>query len=254
MLVRNANSSYYGIMNARYHPQVAVFASGGGTTFRAVADAIHQGLVDFEVQLVITDREDAGVLQQVAEVNRLYGFAIKTAIINRQRYPGGPQGRGQTRAEAEATCAALQANNIDHLSLMGCLRVIAAQVVEEYGWRPEYAVTEPKHQGMYRARMSNTHPGILPATADTYGIHTQEKVLDLGLRETAQTFHVVATGIDTGPVIAEHRVQAYPASLYPAAMADTPQKLFARVQRVEKTYLPLDLDGFLKDQARQNSS
>jgi folate-dependent phosphoribosylglycinamide formyltransferase PurN len=133
---------------------------------------------------------------------------------------------------------------------MGCLRIIAPQVIEVWGWIPEYAARDQKHKGMYFARMSNTHPGILPATGDTFGIRTQVKVLDLNLDETAQTFHVVAVGVDTGPIIAENRVRAFPVSKYPAKAADTPEELFARVQRVEKAHLPLDLDTFLKDQAR----
>ncbi|HEV7454364.1 MAG TPA: formyltransferase family protein [Candidatus Saccharimonadales bacterium] len=237
-------------MTARHRPAIAIFASGSGTTFQATADAIHQGLVDFDIGLVITDREHAGVLQRVDEVNRLYGFIIKKYIINKKRYPGNPQGRGQTRDEAAATIAALEANRIDHLCLMGCLRIIAPQVIEAYGWQAAYAKKDPEHDGLYMARMTNTHPGILPATADTFGIQTQQKVLELGLEETAQSFHVVATGVDKGPLISENRVRVHPALLYPAALADTPEKLFARVQRIEKAHLPLDLDTFLKDQAR----
>ncbi|HUS26321.1 MAG TPA: formyltransferase family protein [Nevskiaceae bacterium] len=234
----------------RHQPVIAVFASGAGSTFRAVADAVQQGLVDFDIGLLVTDHDDAGVLQHVEELNGKYGFNIKTEIINKKRYPGGTQGRGQTREEAEALCAALRDNHIDHLSLMGCLRIIARQVIDEFGWKPAYAVADPQHNGMYLARMTNTHPGILPATTDTYGIHTQQQALDMGLSETAQTFHAVATGIDKGPIIAEHRVHVHAPSSYPAHLADTAEKLFARVQRVEKAHLPLDLDHFLKRQAQ----
>jgi len=236
-------------MTGQHRPVIAVFASGSGTTFQAVAEAVRDGLVDFTVGLVITDREDAGVLDRVRVLNRDHGFDIQTEIINRKRYPDGKQGRGQTLAEAEAMLRALTRHNIDHLSLMGCLRIIAPQVIEAYGWKPEYAVRDPEHNGLYFARMSNTHPGILPATGDTFGIHTQQKVLDLNLDETAHSFHAVAAGVDTGPLIAEHRVRVFAPSKYRADMADTPEALFARVQRIEKAHLPLALDTFLKDQA-----
>jgi phosphoribosylglycinamide formyltransferase-1 len=235
--------------SANARPVIAVFASGGGSTFRATAEAMAAKLVDFTIGLVITDHDDAGVLQQVAEVNKLYHFTIATEVINKKRYPGGAQARGQTAEEATATCQALRQHHIDHLCLMGCLRIIGQEVITTYGWRPEYATEDPANQGKYRTRMTNTHPGILPATTDTFGIHTQEKVLELGLRETAHTFHAVATGVDTGPIIAEHRVAAFPSQLYKTA-ADTPEQLFARVQRIEKAYLPLDIDAFLKDQRR----
>jgi phosphoribosylglycinamide formyltransferase-1 len=98
--------------------------------------------------------------------------------------------------------------------------------------------------------MSNTHPGILPETTDTYGTNTQAKVLELGLTETAHTVHVVAAGVDEGPIIAEHRVRVFAPSKFPAEMADTPESLFARVRRIEKAHLALDLDAFLKNQAQ----
>jgi phosphoribosylglycinamide formyltransferase-1 len=227
-------------------PVLAIFASGSGTTFQAVADAVHDGLVAFSIGLVITDREQAGVLDKVADVNRRYGMDIKTAIINKKRYPEGPQGRGQTIGEAHAMLAALEEHRIDHICLMGCLRIIAKQVIDEWGWRPEYAGQDPAHGGLRLARMSNTHPGIFPETVDTFGLRTQQKVLDMGLRETAHTLHVVAAGVDEGPIIAEHRVPVYAPAHYHSELADTPAQLFARVQRIEKAYLPLDLDAFLR--------
>src|SRR5688572_7908696 len=143
-------------MSKTNRPRIAVFASGSGTTFQAVADAIHEGLVDFEIALLITDREDAGVLQKVTETNKRPGFGIKIEIINKKRFPGGAQGRGQTLSEAEATIKALQNYKIDHLALMGCMRIIAPQVIAAYGWQQEYAAQDSEYQGLYLARMSNT--------------------------------------------------------------------------------------------------
>jgi phosphoribosylglycinamide formyltransferase-1 len=236
-------------MPKMHRPRVAVFASGHGTTFRAVADAVHDGLADFEIALLICDHDDVGVLDHAKEVNRLYGMNIKVEIINKKRYPGGARRRGQTTEEAEATLRVLEENNIDHVALIGFWRIVGPEVTAEYGWTPEFAAKDPKHRGLYLARMSNTHPGILPATTDTYGVPAQAKVLELGLKETAHTLLVVTSGgIDDGPVIAENRVPVFAPGKYPSKLADTPEKLFARVQRVEKAHLPLDLDKFLKDQ------
>lgn len=236
-----ANGLYYGDMQAATRPRVAVFASGDGSTFEACTDAIREGIVDFDIVLVITDRANAGVLQRVERLNKEPLFSIETAVINRSLYPQGVQGRGQTKAEAAALLQVLKQHNIDHLVLMGCLRIIADQVIAEYGWHPAYAHKDPKTRGMYCARLTNTHPGILPATADTFGIHTQKRVLDLGLAETAHTYHVLASGVDEGPIIAEHRVPVY--------KTDSPEILFGRVRRIEKAHLPLDLNAFLKAQA-----
>ena len=221
-------------------PVVAILASGNGSTFRVAAQAVHAGEVNYKIALVITDREDAGVLAQVEELNALYGLSIKSVIINAKRYPEGTQQRGQTLEEAAVICQILREHTIDHVCLMGFMRILGNQVIKEYGWEPQYALGDPANKGKYRARMTNTHPGILPATTDTYGIRTQQRVLDLGLSETAHTFHVVSTGIDDGPIITENKVAVLP--------GDTPESLFQRVQAVEKQHLPYDLDEFLKQQ------
>lgn len=49
------------------------------------------------------------------------------------------------------------------------------------------------------------------------------------------------TEYDTGPVIAEFRVPVEP--------GDTPELLFARVQRREKTVLPATVAGYLDELA-----
>lgn len=221
-------------------PLVAILASGSGSTFRVVAQAVQAGEVGYEIALVITDKEDAGVLAQVEEVNSLYGFTIKSEIINAKRYPAGSQRRGQTIEEASVMCQLLRECKVDHVCLLGSMRILGKQVVKEFGWQSQYSLDDPEHKGKYRARLTNTHPGILPATADTYGLYTQQKVLDLGLRETAHTFHVVSSGVDKGPIIAEHKVAVMP--------KDTAKILFERVQAVEKQHIAYDLDKFLEEQ------
>ena len=113
------------------------------------------------------------------------------------------------------------------------MRIIGKGLIDAYGWRPEYT-------SVYQARMSNTHPGPTPHTNDTYGIHTSQKVLDLGLPQSQHTFHLIAEQVDEGPVLARHNVQVLP--------GDTAQSLFDRVQQVEKQMLPLAIGDFLREQ------
>ena len=48
--------------------------------------------------------------------------------------------------------------------------------------------------------MVNTHPALLPAFA---GAHAVRDALDYGAKVTGCTVHLVDTGVDTGPVIAQ---------------------------------------------------
>ena len=230
-------------MSERHSPGIAVLASGSGSTVEAFIHATQEGIADAEVGMVISDKEDAAVFGRVARLNSQYGLDISTRVINGTLYPKGRQARGQTLQESTEICGAVSSGEFALVALMGYMRVIAGEgdLMKEFGWLSEYDEKDNANRGVYLARMLNTHPGILPHTADTYGIHTQERVLKLGLTDTAHTVHAVAAGVDAGPVFAQHIVPVFPDS-------DDPQKLFDRVQRVEKAYLPIDIDRFLKEQ------
>jgi folate-dependent phosphoribosylglycinamide formyltransferase PurN len=117
--------------------------------------------------------------------------------------------------------------------MMGYMSIARGELVEEYGWLPS-------HTSPLQARLSNTHPGPLPETADTYGIHASERVLELGLKQSKHTFHLVSAGVDEGPIYAEHPVDV-PENC-------TAQELFERVQVAEKAALPYAINDFLKQQ------
>lgn len=215
-------------------PRVAILASGGGTTAEAFIRATHYGTVEAEVGLVICSNPPAkaGIYNRVDRLNKQYGLDIETLQINGQTHPFGKQERGQTLGESYAICDELFQGGYDHVALMGYMRIVNGDLIEEWGWKPG--------MNIFDARMSNTHPGPLPETEDTYGVNTSQKVIDLGLTASRHTVHVVAQGVDKGPIIAEHVV--------PVAPNDSADELFQRVQVIEKGVLPNVIDQFLKDQ------
>lgn len=225
-----------------HRPGIAVLASGSGSTAEAFIHATQDGRVDAEVGLVICNNppEKAGIYDRIARLNQQYSLDIETTEISGKTHPDGNVGRSQTLAEAAAICGRVSRGDFVHVALMGYMKMVRGELVEEFGWLPHFS-------SVYEARMSNTHPGPLPETEDTYGIHTSERVLELGLTASRHTVHIVASSIDRGPKIAEHPVEVL--------ADDTPQDLFDRVQIVEKTALPYALDKFLKEQvAYQNGN
>lgn len=231
----------------QHRPAVIVWGSGSGTTFRAIAEALRDGLVDFDIPLVITDKDDAGILDQVAEVNSWGGrdSHIETMVINRQHYPDGPQPRGQTLAEAETTCEVLRRHGDAVLLLAGCMRILGDPVLAEFGWQPEWA--SETLRGAYKTRIINTHPGPVPETADLYGVGPSRWVIEAGLPQTAQTLLAVGGPIDGGPVIAAHWVDVPQYRWEDAASEEAAaQHLFTQVvQPIEKAHLPLDVADFV---------
>lgn len=222
-------------MAERHTPGIAILASGSGSTAEAFIHATQDGRVDAEVGLVICNNppEKAGVYDRIASLNRQYGLDIETATINSKTHPIGNYGRGQTAEESAAICKKISNGGFAHVALMGYMKRVWGDLLDLYGWHEDYP-------SIFQARMSNTHPGPLPETEDTYGLHTSERVIKLGLTASKHTVHLVTSGIDKGPVIAEHPV--------PVESSDTPQDLFDRVQVVEKAALPYAIDKFLKEQ------
>ena len=223
-------------MSEIWRPKIAILASGNGSTAEAFIHATQNGLVDAEVGLVICNNppEKAGIYDRVKKINIEYGSDILVEMVNGKLYPNGYQGFGkQTAEESTYICKLFKDHQIAHVALMGYMKEALGDLVEEYG-------QQSKHKSIYQARMINTHPGPLPETENTYGIHTSQKVLDLGILASKHTVHLVASGYDLGEIIAEHSVEIL--------AGDTAQDLFDRVQIIEKRELPLDINNFLQEQ------
>jgi phosphoribosylglycinamide formyltransferase-1 len=221
-------------MGESYIPKVAILASGSGTTADAYAKAIHNGQVKAEIGLVVSSNAEAGILDKVEWWNQEYGFDVQTAVINGITHSGGQQARGQTLDESEAICELLSVNRVDTVALLGYMRIINGSLIQEYGYLPD------KHESKHEGRIVNTHPGPLPETEDTYGINASQKVLDLGLIASRHTVHLVAQGVDRGPIVVEHEV--------PVKADDTAKILNERTQLVEKATIAYALDKFVREQ------
>ena len=73
----------------------------------------------------------------------------------------------------------------------------------------------------------NVHPSLLPAFP---GAHAVEEQLAAGVSESGVTVHLVDTGVDTGPILAQERVSV--------RSDDTAESLHARIKELEHRLLP----------------
>lgn len=80
---------------------------------------------------------------------------------------------------------------------------------------------------MYRNRIVNIHPALLPAFGGKgmYGQHVHKAVVRSGAQVSGATVHLVDEEYDTGPIILQRRVRVSP--------EDTPDSLAGRVLAVE---------------------
>ena len=73
----------------------------------------------------------------------------------------------------------------------------------------------------------NVHPSLLPSFP---GAHAVEEQLAAGVTESGATVHLVDTGVDSGPILAQERV--------PVLEDDTAETLHERIKAVEHELLP----------------
>ncbi|MFX0576062.1 phosphoribosylglycinamide formyltransferase [Nocardia nepalensis] len=84
----------------------------------------------------------------------------------------------------------------------------------------------PVFLARYGGRIINTHPALLPAFPGAHGVRD---ALAYGVKVTGSTVHLVDSGIDTGPILAQEAV--------PVLNGDDEDTLHERIKVVERRLL-----------------
>lgn len=178
--------------------RIAVFASGQGSNFAALAEAQRTGqLGGGVIELLVSDRPEAPVAQG-AEAAGIPALLLRPKdFASRELY------------EAEIV-AELQRRDIGLIVLAGYMRLITPVLLEPFA-----------------GRIINIHPSLLPAFA---GKDAVGQALDYGVKLTGVTVHFVDGGMDTGPVIAQRSVAV--------EAGDTPESLAKRIHEIEYVLYP----------------
>lgn len=182
--------------------RLAVFASGNGSNFQSIAEAIKSGKLEAEICLVVCDREDAYVLER-AKLENIDSFSFSAKNYS-----------NKTEYESEIL-EKLRQYEIEFIILAGYMRLIGPTLLQKYS------------QGIV-----NIHPSLLPSFPGKDAIG---QAFDAGVKETGVTVHYVDDGMDTGPVIAQKavpilegdtkdilqkRIQEMEHDLYPAVLQE----------------------------------
>lgn len=186
--------------------KIAVFASGSGTNFQAIIDAIKDGSLEAHIGLLVCDHKGAGCMKR-AEAEGIPTFAFSAKDY-------------EDKASYERDILQkLQEENIEFIVLAGYMRLIGHTLLSAF-----------------QGGIVNIHPSLLPAFPgkDAIGQALAAKVPTTGV-----TIHFVDEGMDTGPVIdqqvvslnegetkesLEMKIHAIEHKLYPAVL----QRLFQK--------------------------
>ena len=178
---------------------IAVFGSGKGSNAQSIIDAIQAGELDAKIVCVISDVEDAYILERAKE------NGIPAVYLDCAPFKTKLDGEAEQKA-----IAILKEHGADFIVLAGFMRMIKKGLIQAFPHR-----------------IVNIHPALLPAFP---GLESWKQALDYGAKVAGCTVHFVDEGMDTGPIIVQKAV--------PVENNDTPDSLHARIQVQEHIAYP----------------
>ncbi|MFI3306100.1 MAG: phosphoribosylglycinamide formyltransferase [Rikenellaceae bacterium] len=148
--------------------RIAIFASGSGSNFEALAAACADGRVDAEVAVMVCDRPGAKVIERAARLG------VEAFVVSPKEFA--------TKAEyEEAILEKLTELRVEVICLAGYMRILTDTLLS-----------------VFPDRILNVHPSLLPAFK---GAHAIEQALAYGVKWFGVTIHLVSEELDSGAIL-----------------------------------------------------
>lgn len=156
---------------------LGVLASGSGSNFEAIANAIEAGKLNATIQVLIYNKPKA----KAAE--RAKNLGIPAVLLNHKHY--------KSREELDrAIVETLQKYAADWVIMAGWMRIVTSTLLNAF-----------------RDRVINIHPSLLPSFP---GIKAVEQALEAGVKVTGCTVHLACVEVDSGPILIQAVVPILP--------------------------------------------
>ena len=153
--------------------RLGVMASGSGSNFEAIAQAISTGQLHAQIQVLIYNNPAAQA------VERAQRWGIPTVLVNHRNF--------QEREECDRQIVqVLQQYEVQWVIMAGWMRRVTQILIDAF---PD--------------QMLNIHPSLLPSFP---GIRAVEQALNAGVKISGCTVHVVRLEVDSGPIVMQAAV------------------------------------------------
>lgn len=153
---------------------LAVFASGSGTTLQAIIDSIEAGKLDAKINIVVSNNPDAYALERAKKAG------IPIYVIT---------SKGKENIDNELY-EELKKYEIDLIVLAGYLKMIGDNLLGKY-------------------KIINTHPSLLPKFGGKgmHGMNVHQAVINAKEKISGVTVHFVNNEYDKGNIIRQTSVE-----------------------------------------------
>ncbi len=190
---------------------IAVFASGSGTNFQALIDAVESGKINARIRGLVSNKSGIKALERAQK----HGIAT---------YIAKPSYFESEDAYVRSLLEKLREWNTDLIVLAGYMIKVPSEIIEAFS-----------------GRILNIHPSLLPKYGGKgfYGINVHRAVIENNEKESGCTVHIVTEEYDQGPVLAQEKV--------PVKNSDSPESLAARVLEKEHELLPKVVAEMIND-------
>lgn len=152
-------------------PKIALLASGRGSNVRAILSAIRDGRLRALPVCVLTNREDAAVIQIARE------FDVPVEVVPHQDL--------SREAHDARVLDALSPYQPEWLVMAGYMRLVTPTLLKPFVGPLGYQVV-------------NIHPSLLPAFP---GVDAYRQAYEYGVKTTGVTVHLVDEQMDHGPIL-----------------------------------------------------
>ena len=153
----------------------AILVSGTGTNLQSLLDKQTAGeLGAAEIVLVVSNRPGVVALERARKAG------VEAVVVDHKKYSDRP-------SFERALLDELGRREVEAIVLAGFMRILTDTFL-----------------GAFPNRVINTHPSLLPAFP---GMHGARQAIDYGVKVTGCTIHLVASGVDTGPIIMQAPVR-----------------------------------------------
>ena len=190
---------------------IAIFASGNGTNFEAIAKAIQEGKNhEAKIVLLVVDHKDVKVIDRARKFDIPYAIVLLKDYATKKEYE-------------EHILALLQAKEVEWIFLAGYMKIVENTLLDAY----------PNH-------IVNIHPALLPAFK---GAHAIQDSFNYGVKVFGITIHYVSPELDGGKIIAQRA--------FDYVEGEDIEEVESRIHALEHVLYPETIEKLLHQEERR---